>query len=236
MPRVAEKKAGIAEEAGETGAVCGGLEGVRGAAFWFAHEEPEGEGDEDAGSGGDVEGHAPAVAFAEDAAEEIAESSADGDGDVENAQDTVTIFFRIEVGEEGGGKDGEGGLTDADGSVADEQRVVAVNGGGEEGGSGPDEGSGDDEGFARETVAEPAGGGGDPHISEEECRGEEPGLRIVDMKFALDEGLDAGEHVAVNEVEEVESREEKERESGGTGGVGMVGWRGHRVWGRIAGT
>jgi hypothetical protein len=44
------------------------------------------------------------------------------------------------------------------------------------------------------------------------------------MEFALDEGLDAGENVAVDEVEEVEGGEEEER---GGGGAGWVDWRGH---------
>ena len=116
--------------------------------------------------------------------------------------------------------------------MADEERVVAVDGGGEEGCGGPDEGAGDDEGFAGEVVAEPAGGGGDEHVGEEEGGGEESGLRVVDMEFALDEGLDAGENVAVDKVEEVEGGEEEEREGGG---AGWVDARGHRVGGRIAG-
>ena len=68
-------------------------------------------------------------------------------------------------------------------------------------------------------VAEPAGGGGDEHVGEEEGGGEESGLRVVDMEFALDEGLDAGENVAVDKVEEVEGGEEEEREGGGAGWV-----------------
>ena len=79
------EEGGVAEEAGEAGAFRGRLEGVGGATLRFADEEPEGEGDEDSRSGGHVEGHAPAVAVAEDAAQKIAEGSADRDGDVENA-------------------------------------------------------------------------------------------------------------------------------------------------------
>jgi hypothetical protein len=43
-------------------------------------------------------------------------------------------------------------------------------------------------------------------------------LRVVDVEFALDEGLDAGEDVAVDEVEEVEGGEEEEGGGGGARG------------------
>ena len=61
-------------------------------------------------------------------------------------------------------------------------------------------------------------------------------MGVVDVEFALDERLDAGENVAVDEVKEVEGSEQEE---GGGGGSRWVdagsGCGGHRVEMRIAG-
>ena len=82
----AERKAGLRKRPVKLEAFSRLIRRVSAAAnLGFADEEPEGEGDEDAGKRGDVERHAPAVAVAEDAAQKIAEGSADRDGDVENA-------------------------------------------------------------------------------------------------------------------------------------------------------
>src|SRR6202012_1164622 len=83
---------GIAEEPAETGTRGGGLKGVGAAAFGLAHEKPEGNGDENPGECGDVEGDAPAEVVAKLTTHEVAESSADGDGDVEDAQDAVAVL------------------------------------------------------------------------------------------------------------------------------------------------
>ena len=85
-------------------------------------------------------------------------------------------------------------------------------------------------------VAEPSGERGNEHVGEEEGGGEEAGLGVVNVEFALDEGLDAREDIAVDEVEEVEGGEEEEGCGGGARGVGMVRWGGHSVEKRIATT
>ena len=111
----------------------------------------EGEGDEDSGQRGDEEGHAPAVVLAEDASHEIAERAADGDGDVEDAEDAVAVDLGVEIGEQGGRVDAECCLADADDGVANEQGLVAVDRGGVEGRGAPEECSGDDERLARDS-------------------------------------------------------------------------------------
>jgi carbon monoxide dehydrogenase subunit G len=51
---------------------------------------------------------------------EIAERCADGNGDVEDAEDAVAVHFRVEVGEQRGSVDTECCFADADDGVADE--------------------------------------------------------------------------------------------------------------------
>ena len=76
--------------------------------------------------------------------------------------------------------------------MAEEQRVIAVNGCGEERGDAPEQRSGNDERAAWEAVAEPSGERGRDHVGEEEGRGEQAHLRVVGVEFFLHERLDAG--------------------------------------------
>ncbi len=57
--------------------------------------------------------------FADGSADEVAESGADGNGHVEDGEDTVALVGLVEVGEERGGEDAEAGFADAESGVAD---------------------------------------------------------------------------------------------------------------------
>jgi len=188
---------------------------VAGAADGFAAQAHVEGGDDQAGNGADEEWGAPAVGGAELASRDIAEGRADGDGEVEDGQNAVSLALRVEVGEDGGGEDAEGGLADADDGVADEEGAVVVDPGGGEGGDAPEECAGDDEGLAAEVVAEPAGEGGGDHVNEEEGGGEQAHLLVSGVEVGLDERDFAGEDVAVNVIEQVEGDEQGE---GGRGG------------------
>ncbi len=133
-PKVAVRKAGLREEAEERGAIGGGLEVVACAALRLAAEDPIEGGDDEAGNGADEERRAPAPARAHLAAGQVAEGCADGNGDVEDGEDAIALALGVEVGEDGGGEDAEGGFADADQRVADVEGPVVVDPGGGEGG------------------------------------------------------------------------------------------------------
>jgi hypothetical protein len=86
---------------------------------------------------------------------------------------------------------------------------------GVEGGDAPEECSGDNERLAREMVAEPAGERRNDHVNEEKDGREQADLGVVNGELLLDERLDAGKDVAVDEVEEIKGREKKERHACG---------------------
>jgi len=203
----------------------------------LAHEEGDEEGDDGAGDGGDDEGHAPAEVLAYGATDEVAERRSDGDGDVEDGEDAVALIFGVEVGKDRGGEDAEAGFADTERGVAEVERVVGVDGGGEEVDAGPKEGGDDDHWLAGEAVAEPAGDRRGEHVGEHEPEGERAYLLVGDEEFVFDLLLDAGEDVAVDVVDEVEGSEKDECGGGsGDGGVtGGFGGGGHRLRGRIAG-
>ena len=146
----------------------------------------------------------------------------------------------IEVGEECGGEDAEAGLAYAQRGVADVERIVGVDGGGEEVDAAPEESGDDDHGFAREAIAEPAGEGRGGHVGDHELEGEGAELRVGDVELVLDLLLHAGEDVAVDVVDEVERGEEDEGgggsgDGGGARGFGCGGHVGLFLGGRIAG-
>src|ERR1700734_3522863 len=87
---------------------------LTGSAGWFLHEDCDEDCDEDAGDGGDDEGVAPAIVFAYDAADEVAEGCSDEEGDIEDGEDAIALVFGIEVGEDCGGEDAEASFTDAE--------------------------------------------------------------------------------------------------------------------------
>jgi len=102
--------------------------------------------------------------------------------------------------------------------VAQVERVVGVDGGGEEVDAAPEEGGDDDHGFAGETVAEKARDGRGEHIGDHEPEGEGADVFVGEMELDFDLLLDAGEDVAVDVVDEVEGGEKDE----GCGGSGLL--------------
>ena len=141
--------------------------------------------------------------FSYDAADEVAEGCSDEEGDVEDGEDSVALVLGVEVGEDGGGEDAEAGFTDAEGCVADQQRVVGVDAGGEEINSGPEEGGHDDHGFAGEAVAQESGDGRGGHVGDHEPEGERSYVLVGEVELSFDLLLNAGENVAVDVVDEV---------------------------------
>jgi len=198
----------VAGEAGNSAGIHRCFQRFAGATLRFAHPENKEYGQYKAGDGAGEEGHLPAVAFADHAAGEVAEGGADGDGEVEDAEDAVAVFFGVEVREQGGCEDAEAGLADAESGVAEVEGEVGVDRTGEEVAEAPKDDAGDDEGLARETVAEPAGERRGEHVGDEEPEGERAHLRVGGREAVVgDSGLDkgefAGEEVAVYIVEEI---------------------------------
>jgi len=68
-------------------------------------------------------------------------------------------------------------------------------------------------------VAKPAGERGGAHVGDEEPEGEGSDALVGEAEVALDQLLDPGEEVAVDEVDEVEGGEEDES-GGGSGNLG----------------
>src|SRR5439155_11447783 len=130
------------------------------------HKQCDEDGDDGARDGGDDEGPAPAEVFAYGSAEDVAESSADEERDVEDCEDAVALIFGIEVAEDCRGEDAEAGFADAEGGVPEVKRVVGVDGGGEEVNAAPEESGDDDHRFAGEAVAQPAGEGRGKHVGD----------------------------------------------------------------------
>ncbi len=151
---------------------------LAGSARGLLHEECDEDGDDGAGDGGDDEGFAPAEVFAYGAADEVAEGGADEEGDVEDGEDAVALIFGVEVGEERGSEDAEAGFAYAESGVAEVERVVGVDGGGEEVDAAPEEGGDDDHGLAGEAVAEPSGDGRGGHVGDHEPEGERADLLV----------------------------------------------------------
>src|ERR1700733_2242453 len=111
--RVAEDggEIGFVLEEGEDGSLLQpGFFMLAGSAGGFAHEGSDEERDKDSGNRGDDEGHAPAEVFADGAADEVAECGADGDGDVEDGEDTIALVGFVKICEERWSKDAEAGF------------------------------------------------------------------------------------------------------------------------------
>jgi hypothetical protein len=225
-----EGDGGVAEDGAEIGLVPDegedcvffefGLVVLAGSAGGFLHEEGYENRDDCAGDCGDDEGHAPAEVFTYGASDEIAEGCAYWDGHVEDGEDAVALVFGVEVREDGGGEDAETGFANAEGRVADVERVVGVDGRGEEVDAAPEKSGDDDHGLARETVAQPSGDGRREHVGEHEPESERADLGVGDVELAFDLLLHTGQDVAVDVVDEVEGGEEDESRGGsGNGGV-----------------
>ena len=84
------------------------------------HGEAE-DGEEEAGDGDEVEGHAPAVVFAEVATEGITDGGADGDGDIEPGEHLTAFGDGEEIGNDRGGGGTVGGFADPDEDAGDEE-------------------------------------------------------------------------------------------------------------------
>ncbi len=227
-----EGDGGVAEDGGEVGGVFDeredgsffefGFFTLTCAACGLLHEDGDEDGDDCRGDGGDDEGHAPAVVFAYGASDEVAEGRAYGYGYVEDGEDAVALVFGVEVGEERGGEDAEAGLAYAERRVAEVERVIGVDGRGEEVDGGPEEGGCDDHGLAGEAVAQPSGDGRGAHVGDHEPEGEGADVFVGEMELGFYLLLDAREDVAVDVVDEVECGEEDE----GGGGSGYGGGAG----------
>ena len=100
--------------------------------------------------------------------------------------------------------------------MAQVERVVGVDAGGEEVDAAPEECGDDDHGFAGKAVAEPAGDGRGDHVGDHEPEGERADLLVGEMELGFDLLLDAGKDVTVDVVDEVE-RGEKDEGGGGSG-------------------
>ena len=94
----------------------GFLEGDAGIFEWEAED-----GEEEAGDGDEIEGHAPAVVFADGATEGVTDGGADGDSDVEPGEHLAAFGDGEEVGNDRGGGGTVGGFADADEDPGDEE-------------------------------------------------------------------------------------------------------------------
>ena len=107
--------------------------------------------------------------------------------------------------------------------MAQVERVVGVDRGGEEVHAAPEERGDDDHGFAGKAVAQPAGDGRGEHVGDHEPEGEGADVFVGEMELDLDLLLDAGKDVAVDVVDEVECGEEDEG-CGGSGYSAPASW------------
>src|SRR6185437_2487554 len=121
------EKGGIAEESGDGSAIGGRLDVVLCTARGLAAEESVECGDDQSGNGADEEGLSPSPHRSHLSAGHVAERGADGNGSVEDGQDSVAVAFGVEVGDDGGGKDAEGSLANADDCVAEVECPVTVD-------------------------------------------------------------------------------------------------------------
>ncbi len=137
-------------------------------------------------------GAAPTKSGADLAAGKVAESRAHGNREIKDGEDAIALAIGIKVGEDGGGKDAEGCLADADQSLTDVEGPIAVNPDGSKGSEAPEHGSGNDKGLAREAVAEPSSRRSGNHVKEEERRRQRAHLVIGGVEVALDQRKFAG--------------------------------------------
>src|SRR5438270_4235785 len=166
--------------------------GVEGAAGGVAEEEEE-EGDEDAGSGADVEGHAPSITRTELSADDVAEGGADRYGHIEDGEDASAALDGEEVGEISGRDRNERGFSDADHRMADEHGRVVAGKGGHQGGERPDDGAKDDDVAAGVAVSEPTRRRAGDHVADAEGGGEETDLGVECVELVLHQRLHGGE-------------------------------------------
>src|ERR1700716_1637022 len=99
------------------------------------------------GTAGGRKGKRPAEVFAYGAADDVAECSADEDGYVEDGEDAVALVWLVKISQERRGEDAEAGFAYAESSVAEIERAVGVNAGGEEIDAAPEERGDDDHGL-----------------------------------------------------------------------------------------
>jgi hypothetical protein len=158
------------------------------AAFGLTAEDAVQRGDEETGDGADKEGLTPAPCSTHLSAGEVAQSSADGNGDVKDGEDAVAIALGVEVCDDSRREDGERGFANADDCMAEVESPVVVNPGGGESGEAPEHGAADDERLATEAISEPAGERSSQHVDEEHGRGERAHLLARRVEFILDEG------------------------------------------------
>ena len=88
-------------------------------------------------------GSAPSKMRTDHAGGDIAESRANRNGEVKEAQDAIAFYLRIEVGEQRRREDAKGRFADPDYGVAKIQSVVAMHGCGEQREQAPKHGPGD---------------------------------------------------------------------------------------------
>jgi len=203
----AAEEGGVAEKTENCGAICGHANVVLRAALRFAAVDAVEDGDEQSGNSADEERLAPPPRGSHLAAGEVAESGADGDCDVEDGEDSVSVALWIEISDDGRREDRERGLANANNRVAEVERPVIVNPCSGESGKAPEYGTTDDERLSAEAVAKPAGERSGQHVDEEHRRGERAHLLARGVKFILDEREFAGKDVSVDEVEKVEGDE-----------------------------
>jgi hypothetical protein len=109
--------------------------------------------------------------------------------------------------------------------MTDIEGPIAANPGGTEGGQAPQNRTGNDERLAPEAVTKPAGEGRGDHVERKQSSGERAHLLVGGVKLLLNQGLCAGQNVAVNVIEQVEGDEQQE---GSRGRVeACAKWLGH---------
>src|SRR5439155_18026450 len=165
-------------------------------------------------------GGAPAPVGLDGAAEDVAQSGADGDGHVEPGEDLAAFCGGVKIGKNGGGNGTVGGLANADEAARDEQSGVAGGQAGGAAGECPEDDADADQEPARESVSEEAEDGREDHVRKEEGGVEEAGHRLGNgmlggIEGGADRVFDGSEDLAIDVVEQVDGQEYAEGEARG---------------------
>jgi hypothetical protein len=187
---------------------------------------------------GDEERRAPAELRVHEAAQDVAQRRADGDGGVEEREDAAAAILREVVGEQRRGDRRVGRLPDADGGAGGEEAEEAVREAAEHRRHAPDRDAEGDQPRPGALIAQRAEHRRGEHVDDHEAGHQEAGAGVGQLELghlaqALDERRD---DVAVEVVEEVDEGEDQQpvarapsERSAGVGGGGQVHGSGSTV-------
>src|SRR5207245_5185577 len=173
-------------------------------------QKTDGDRQEEARQAHEGEAVAPPPPCTEPGGDEVCESSARRNGQVEDGEGSAALLDGEQIRQERGRDRPEGRLTDPD--HPSRQKEPEIGGGQSRGGGGgaPQNGPQGEDPPPREAVAQVSEDGGGQKIDQEEEGPEEAESGVADGEVLPDQGLDRGDDVPIQIVEKIETGQEPE--------------------------